>query len=91
MQIRDQFWKTWTSRYLQDLQVRQKWHQDSPELSPDDIVLQLDENLPRGAWPLAVVTSVKKSHDGKVRSVDIKTSKSNYTRPVNKLVKLELD
>ena len=91
MQIRDQFWKTWSSRYLQDLQLRHKWHQDSPELVPDDVVLQVDAALPRGAWPLAVVTSTNTSHDGKVRSVDIKTSKSNYTRPVNKLVKLELD
>ena len=91
MQIRDQFWKMWSSRYLQDLQLRHKWHQDSPELVPDDVVLQVDAALPRGAWPLAVVTSTNTSHDGKVRSVDIKTSKSNYTRPVNKLVKLELD
>ena len=91
MQIRDQFWKTWTSRYLQELQLRQKWHHESPELVEDDVVLQVDAGLPRGVWPLAVVTSTKISHDGRVRSVDIKTTKSNYTRPVNKLVKLELD
>ena len=91
MQIRDQFWKMWTTRYLQDLQLRQKWHQESPEIAVDDVVLQVEAGLPRGVWPLAVVTSTKTSHDGRVRSVDIKTTKSNYTRPVNKLVKLELD
>ena len=91
MQIRDQFWKTWSSRYLQDLQLRQKWHKEIRELVPGDVVLHVEAGLPRGAWPLAVVTSTKTSHDGKVRSADIKTSKTNYTRPVNKLVKLELD
>lgn len=91
MQIRDQFWKKWTSGYLQDLQVRRKWQHDSPDLKKDDIVLQVETGQPRGVWPLAVVTSTAVSHDGRVRSVDIKTQKSNYTRPVNKLVKLELD
>ena len=91
MQIRDQFWKAWTSKYLQDLQLRHKWHSETPDVAVGDVVLQVEAGMARGVWPLAVVTSVNTSHDGKVRSVEIKTQKSNYSRPVNKLVRLELD
>ena len=90
MQIRNQFWKTWTTRYLQELQLRSKWTKESPEVKEGDIVLQMEAGSPRGVWPLAIITSIIKSHDGIVRSVNVKTSKSSYTRPVNKLVKLEL-
>lgn len=39
-----------------------------------DVVLQLDENFPRGQRPLARVLEVFTSDDGLVRSARVKTS-----------------
>ena len=55
------------------------------------LTLQVEEGMPHGAWPLSVVTSVNTSRGGEVPNVDIKTLKHNYSRPVNKLLRLNLD
>ncbi|XP_076030404.1 uncharacterized protein LOC143018703 [Oratosquilla oratoria] len=47
-----QFWKRWVSEYLVELQRRQKWNSESPNLSVGDLVLIMNENSPRGSWPL---------------------------------------
>ena len=50
-----------------------------------------DDDTKRGQWPLARVTKVMPGSDGIVRTVDIRTKKGNYTRPVTKLYRLEDD
>ena len=50
-----------------------------------------DPSVPRGSWPLARVTRVFPGDDGLVRVAEVNTSKGVYKRPVNKLVRLELD
>ena len=55
-----------------------------------DLVLMTDPNTPRGLWPLARVTQVFPGPDGRVRSVEIKTSGGGvYRRPVVKIAVLE--
>ena len=56
----------------------------------NDIVLVVDDRVPRSPWPLGRITSVlKNSMDGHVRSVTAKTRTSLYERPVDKIVLLE--
>ena len=56
----------------------------------NDIVLVVDDNCPRGSWPLGRVTEVyTNSKDGFVRSVAVKTKNSIFKRPVSKIVLLE--
>ena len=38
------------------LQIRSKWQRSHRNAKPNDLVLMQDENLPRGRWPLGVVT-----------------------------------
>ncbi|XP_076032463.1 uncharacterized protein LOC143020186 [Oratosquilla oratoria] len=54
-----QFWKRWVSEYLVELQRRQKWNSESPNLSVGDLVLIMNENSPRGSWPLGRVQEVR--------------------------------
>ena len=81
------------------LQERQKWTRPRRNLTVGDVVLIKDENLPRGKWQLARVSSVQESSDGKVRKVrvalaeaclDNRGRRSTLTRylehPVQKLV-----
>ena len=83
------FWKRWTKEYLPTLQIRSKWLKTKENLQVGDIVLMLDETLPRNQWPLARVTEIHTSDDGLVRSVKIKTSSGVYDRPIHKLCLLE--
>ena len=87
--LADLFWRRWTREYLPILQMRQKWQAVKRNFTIDDIVLVMDESLPRGYWPLARVTEVTKGRDGLVRSVKVKTSKSELFRPIDKLCLLE--
>ena len=41
-------------------------------------------------WTLAIVTKLFPGKDGKVRAVEIRTTKGTYTRPVQRLHKLEM-
>ena len=53
-----------------------------------DIVLLVDDTVPRGQWPLGKVVQVRESRDGLVRSARVKTRNSILDRPITKLVKI---
>ena len=52
----------------------------------DDIVLMVDDNLPRNKWPLARVLETNKDKDGYVRTVKVIVGQSTYERPIHKLI-----
>ena len=83
------FWKRWVKEYLPILQVRQKWNKEKRNIAEGDIVLVVEQNIPRGEWPLGRVIGVHCGRDGLVRSVRVKTMRSTLTRPINKLCFLE--
>ena len=75
---------------MPQLQERQKWAYPSRNFAVDDIVLVVDDRVPRSSWPLGWITGVcKNSTDEHVRSVTVKTRISLYDRPVDKIVPLE--
>ncbi|KAK6196226.1 hypothetical protein SNE40_001491 [Patella caerulea] len=75
-------------RYMYDLEIN-KWKTTTRDLRIGDLVLLLDESLPRSLWPMALVKEVKVGRDGRVRSSRVKTRSSEFIRPINKLVLLE--
>ena len=83
------FWRRWIKEYLPELQRRQKLVKDEPNLTVGDLVLLLDENSPRGSWPLGLVNEISVGRDGLVRSVRVKTATTEFVRPIPKLVVLE--
>ena len=87
--VAQQFWKRWVREYLSTLQLRSKWLEKRPNLKTGDLVLMMDESLPRKNWPLARVEDVSVSKDGLVRSVSVRSSCGVYTRPIAKLCLLE--
>ena len=89
--IADQFWHKWVQLYLPELQKRVKWRDKNRNISVGDLVMVMDENTPRHVWPLALVKGVNTSHDGLVRSVQVRTRTSDLVRPITKLVLLEAD
>ncbi|XP_033121384.1 uncharacterized protein LOC117120470 [Anneissia japonica] len=84
------FWRRSLKEYLLSLQHRTKWHSIKPNLKVDDIVLILDENVPRSSWPLGRIVEVfTNSRDGLLRSAKVKTQSSTFVKPITKIVSLE--
>ncbi|XP_071963463.1 uncharacterized protein [Antedon mediterranea] len=79
------FWTRWKKEYLPLLQKRHKWTTPRQNVEVCDIVLLVDETMPRGRWPMGKVISVYKGKDGKVRSVDVKIAGGVLKRPIAKL------
>ena len=83
------FWRRWRAEYLPLLQERpQAWTRSRANVRTGDIVLVVDDSVPRGQWPLGLVEDVKVGADGLVRSVDVRIRGLLLQRPVTKLVKL---
>lgn len=70
---------------------RQKWQDNRNyyEYSVGDLVMLVDENLHRGCWPKGVIEKVNRGPDGKVRTVEMRTSRSTYVRPITKIILLQ--
>ena len=87
------FWKQWQENYLQNLQRRQKWRKETPNMRVNDVVILRTKNTPRCHWPLAVVRHAVPGVDGKVRRVTVAISDANgrvreTERTVNDLILL---
>lgn len=79
------FWKTWSTEYLQNLQIRKKWQKTSPNLSIGQIVLVSEDNEPPSRWSLGRVTKIFKGTDDLVRVAEVKCRGKLLRRPIHKL------
>ena len=77
--IADRFWHRWCPA------VAAKWLKPQRSLEIGDVVLVVDDSLPRGLWPLGRVIRVTVGRANLDRSVDVKTQSYQLTRPVDKL------
>ena len=85
----------------EDLFLRKKWRQAQiladhfwkrwlKEMVEGDLVLLVDDCLPRSQWRMGLVKAVYPSKDGLVRSVEVKTgASSSLVRQIQKLCLLE--
>ena len=87
--LADIFWQRWLKEYLPQLQLRQKWIQEQPNVEVGDLVLLSSEKKPRGQWPKAIVEQTFPDEKGYVREVIVRTAKSCYRRDIRKLCLLE--
>ncbi|XP_055918643.1 uncharacterized protein LOC129950746 [Eupeodes corollae] len=89
-QIANIFWKRWVREYLPTLTKRTKWFQKAEPVKTGDVVLIIDENLPRCTWPKGIITSTVISKDGQVRRATVKTASGVFDRPVARLALLNI-
>ena len=87
--IANSFYERFLSEYLPQLQVRSKWTTTKENLNVNDLVLIMEEDTPRGQWPMGVVSEVEHSSDGLVRAATIRCNNKEKRRPIHKLVLLE--
>ena len=90
--IAQQFWKRWHNEYLQLLQQRRKWTDSKDNLQIDDVVLLRDKEAHRNNWSMGVVNRTFPSDDGKVRKIEVRTSRGgqlvHYVWPIMEVVLL---
>ena len=88
--LSDIFWRRWLKEYLPEMQRRQKWTKSQRNFAIGDIVLLVDNNLPRSSWSLGRIIAVKpNSKDNYIRRVILRTKHTILERPIDKIVFLE--
>ena len=76
----------WTRDVFPCLVPRKKRNAEKCTVRVDDIVIMEDSNSLRGNWTIRRIINVYPGKDGRVRNVKIKTSTSEYKRPITKIV-----
>ena len=88
--LANKFWDQWTKQYLPLLQPKKKWFGAERNFAIGDLVLMLDERMPRDQWPKAIVTETLPDNAGLVRRVRVRTADGTvYARDIPKLCLLE--
>lgn len=86
--LADHFWQHFLRYYLPGLQARQKWRTESANLKVGDVVMIVDNQLPRALWPVGKVSQVFSGPDTRIRTVEVTVKGKTYIRPVARLVSL---
>ena len=76
--LQTDIWKNIHSRYIQSLQARNKWKQQSNNLKSGDIVIVKDQSLAARNWPLAIATKTFPGKDGLTRVVETRCHSKIY-------------
>ena len=87
----DKIWRTWREEYVRGLGTISNKVNDSACVKEGELVLVANQNLPRTVWEVGVVTKLKESKDGRIRTVYLNTSKGPRARSVQHLSRLEAD
>jgi hypothetical protein len=87
----NKFWKMFKQNYMPELRTKKKWKELNPNLSQRDLVLELDKDVPRGEWRLAIIQEVIPSLDNNVRKIRIKNSAGSFICPITQVCSLEIN
>ena len=91
------WYKCWATSYIPLVMNRQKWEDEDPSLSVNDVVyFMLDDKVLKPDWRIGKVDTLKLGRDGKVREVNVaykiirgdQWTHNVVTRPVRKMIKL---
>ena len=87
--LAEQFWRRWRREYLPLLQLRAgPCTRARTNLRPGNVVLVVDDSVPRGTWPLGRVEEALVGSDGRVRTVRVSVRGTTFVRPITKVVKI---
>ncbi|XP_075170124.1 uncharacterized protein LOC142242433 [Haematobia irritans] len=86
----DRFWKRWVKEYAPVITRRGKWFERQAPIVKGDVVLIVDENLPRNSWLKGIVLETIVARDGQVRRATVRTVNGILQRPASKLAILDV-
>ena len=70
------------------LNRRPKWTEIVKNMKEGDVVLALENNLPRGRWPLGRIIKTYPGKEGYMRVARVQCGDRTFIRPTHKLVPL---
>ena len=85
----NQFWTRLMKEYLPTLRPQSKWHTTKDPIMEGQVVWILENNSPRGLWPLGLVTEVYPGSDNIVRKCKLKTKTGETVKSAHQLCPLE--
>lgn len=92
VKLQQDFWRSWSSDYLNELQQRPKnWTTRRENLQEGDIVIVKDNNLPPSNWLLARVSRTHPGDDGVVRVVTLKHQAGEMKRATSRVCRLPIE
>uniref|UniRef100_A0A1I7YYF9 DUF5641 domain-containing protein n=1 Tax=Steinernema glaseri TaxID=37863 RepID=A0A1I7YYF9_9BILA len=90
----DRAWELWHKEYLTSLRDYHKLQQGQTTRRPPaegEIVLIIEDDLPRNSWLLAKIENLIPGKDGQVRDVEVRLPSGNVVkRPINLLAPMEI-
>lgn len=84
-----EFWNRWIKEYLPTQVKRPKWQTLSKPIEVGDIVMIADESR-KGSWEKGIITEIRVSKDGQVRSAVVKTHNGTFVRPTINMAVLDV-
>jgi len=85
--VQQHVWKRFHAEVAPLLGPRKKWQREQENIEVDELVVEMDEKLPRGSWRLMRVKQVFPSEDGFIRSVElISPTGKTYERSICRLI-----
>ena len=81
----EQFWRRLLKEYLPTLRTKLKLHKTIDQLKEGDVVGILQNNSPRGQWPIGLVERAIRGPDSEVRSCYLKTHQGRTHKPAHLL------
>jgi hypothetical protein len=91
VEIQQHLWKRFGEEIIPDLAARKKWLYQKDTVRVGDLMVEIDENNPRGQWKKVLIRSIEPSTDGLIRKVVIQDSeRRTYLRPITQLVPIRI-
>ena len=75
-------------RIPSNVKQRPKWTEIVKNMKEGDVVVALENNLPRGRWPLGRIIETYPGKDGHTRVAKVQCGDRTLIRPIHKLVPL---
>ncbi|KAK6744996.1 hypothetical protein RB195_011605 [Necator americanus] len=94
--VLNNFWDIWYKDYLSAISARHQHRIHQGRSSPlipsvGDVVLIADKNVPRGQWPLAIITTIHRTKSNIPRSATVRIANGHeLQRSINQLHPLEI-
>ena len=77
--LTDHFWRRWLRQYVPALTERRKWiTRSQTDAQIGDLVLVVEDNLPRGRWDFGRVVKTFPGDDGLIRTVEVQMKQGTF-------------
>jgi len=87
-QLSNDLWHRFITEILPEISPRVKWKTEFNNLTPNTVVLVVEQGLPRGVWKLGLVTEVMLGRDGFARKAMVKIGSKIFERSITSLIPL---